>query len=941
VAEPATPEPAVQRRRSTRIARTVPLTIRGVDLLSQPFEERTTTLSFNTFGCRYPSRHHLPKNTWVTLEVPSNEAAEGRSRVRARVVWIQKPRSVRELFQVSVELESPGNIWSLEVPPEDWSTADSRFAAAIEEDRKAADVITSWLQPGDTLAVVPDAPPRDRPIRKLETPVSEIFERDREVSKGNGSDEPSAPAFGFAGAAAREEAEPGEFESPLLRELKAQLEREAQRAVEEAASNATQSLKRVSEEAERQNLASAESLFERWKESIEREREAAREETTKSVAEQIAGARDEIASHFTGQMAWAREEIRSDLKLEFTSHLDQVRGLVADLEKNARALREEAGAVTSASDRMAQIKITLEAAEAAVDQRMRRMNDAAIQDSVLLEEMGVAWRGQLDEQMKSAGREWDELLQTSLDGAAQRLASRLAEGSQSALQGAESKLSERIAQLAQPVTSAVSDARAALLEIRTSLDEELHRARTSLREIESAAERMTEFSSQMDAATHDAVNQLHRRLETALESQAAELRRQADAIAAEMPQRIQPALDAAGQMLVGRTLAELDARLTPHLERIPELLRQLTAHEVQAEESLRMHRERLRQAAESSRRDAAAQLEQAFAGVRSEFEAARGEALAKWSEELSASGARAAHAAIEDLVKSAEWHKEEAKAHVENLTQESLRRAEGVFEERTRAASESLGEELEKRKTVFAEGAQAQLEAAAAGVEARSAATLAQASDAASKVFEERVNAIASGLFKEFEEAGAKALSEKETQVERISEKVRVNFEESAAGLLDRYRNDIAAQASRQLAEVRETHARELAAAVEAARIERAARDAESRENLARTHEESLRHYEDILQQRNAAWVNEAVDKLNQNGQIAVASLSRFGEQALRGSFLKIFEQIADAIRVSLAEPASANADTKAMGAAASASSSTPPPMVNPGGSGHDSHAGI
>ncbi len=188
-------------------------------------------------------------------------------------MWIQKPRSVRELFQVSVELESPGNIWSLEVPPDDWTTADSRFAAAIEEDRKAADVITSWLQPGETLAVVPDAPPRDRPIRKLETPVSEIFERDHEVSKGNGADEPSAPAFGFAEAAAREQAEPGEIESPLLRELKAQLEREAQRAVEEAASNATQSLKRVSEEAERQNLASAEALFERWKEAIERERD--------------------------------------------------------------------------------------------------------------------------------------------------------------------------------------------------------------------------------------------------------------------------------------------------------------------------------------------------------------------------------------------------------------------------------------------------------------------------------------------------------------------------------------------------------------------------------------------------------------------------------------------------------------------------------------------
>jgi len=556
---------------------------------------------------------------------------------------------------------------------------------------------------------------------------------------------------------------------------------------------------------------------------------------------------------------------------------------------------------------------------------------------VLLEEMGVAWQGRLQEQMKAAGREWEELLQGSLDNSANRLASRLAESSQSALEHAESKLSDRISQLAQPVTSAVSDARAALLEIRASLDEELHRARTSLREIEGAAERMTEFSSQMDAATHDAVNQLHRRLESALDSQAAELRRQADAIAAEMPQRIQPALDTAGQMLVGRTLAELDARLTPQMERIPELLRELTAHEVQAEESLRMHRERLRQAAENSRREAVAQLEQAFASVRSEFEAARGEALAKWNEELNASGARAAHAAIEELVKSAEWHQEQAKAHVENLAQESLRQAEGVFAERTRAAAQRLDEELENRKSRFAEGAQAQLETAAAGVGERAAAKLGQAGDAASAVFEERVNGIASGLFKEFEQAGVKSLKEKETQVERISEKVRMSFEESAAGILDRYRTDIAAQTSGQLAATRETHERELAAAVQAARNEREARDAESRENLARTRAEALRQYEDALQQKSEAWAREAGEKLTQNGQAAVASLSRAGEQALRGSFLKMFEQIADAIRQSLAEPAAADTDAKTMGAAAGASSPAPPPIVNPG-AGHDSH---
>ena len=120
MAETATPEPGVQRRRSTRIVRTISLTVRGVDLLSQPFEERTSTLSFNTHGCKYPSKHHLPKNSWITLEIPGREGAE-RRRVRARVVWIQKPHSVRELFQIAVELEAPGNIWSLDAPPGDWT----------------------------------------------------------------------------------------------------------------------------------------------------------------------------------------------------------------------------------------------------------------------------------------------------------------------------------------------------------------------------------------------------------------------------------------------------------------------------------------------------------------------------------------------------------------------------------------------------------------------------------------------------------------------------------------------------------------------------------------------------------------------------------------------------------------------------------------------------
>ncbi len=118
-------QPATERRRSDRLFEPVPLVVRGIDLLGQPFEERTATLALNLHGCRYSSKHHLPKNTWVTLELPQTQ---NRPNVRARVAWVQRPHSIRDFFQVAVELEDPANIWGLDALPEDWATAEGSFS---------------------------------------------------------------------------------------------------------------------------------------------------------------------------------------------------------------------------------------------------------------------------------------------------------------------------------------------------------------------------------------------------------------------------------------------------------------------------------------------------------------------------------------------------------------------------------------------------------------------------------------------------------------------------------------------------------------------------------------------------------------------------------------------------------------------------------------------
>src|SRR5438445_5276602 len=128
----------LRKRRSSRIVQAVPLLVKGVDALGRPFVERTSSLIINCHGCRYQSKHYVLKNMWVTLEIPHAEAGQPPRQVRGRVAWIQRPRTVRQLFQVALELELPGNVWGIGFPPEDWgnfvATGSGRSHAPLPDD---------------------------------------------------------------------------------------------------------------------------------------------------------------------------------------------------------------------------------------------------------------------------------------------------------------------------------------------------------------------------------------------------------------------------------------------------------------------------------------------------------------------------------------------------------------------------------------------------------------------------------------------------------------------------------------------------------------------------------------------------------------------------------------------------------------------------------------
>jgi hypothetical protein len=118
-------------RRSTRIERPVPLLITGHDGLGQEFLERTSAVSLNLHGCRYPSRHDTHVGTWVTMQIGDSGIGEIVTTVRAQVRSVQVPRNPRDLYHVGVQLEKPANIWRIPTPPPDWLTAAERVVGEL------------------------------------------------------------------------------------------------------------------------------------------------------------------------------------------------------------------------------------------------------------------------------------------------------------------------------------------------------------------------------------------------------------------------------------------------------------------------------------------------------------------------------------------------------------------------------------------------------------------------------------------------------------------------------------------------------------------------------------------------------------------------------------------------------------------------------------------
>ncbi len=117
---PETPNTSgAEKRRSTRVVRAVPIIVVGTDALGQPFRESTSTTMVDCYGCKFQLQNYIPRNSLVTIEV-FHAPGWDRRVVHGRVVWVQRPRTHRENYQIALEMDVPGNVWGLTPAPADW-----------------------------------------------------------------------------------------------------------------------------------------------------------------------------------------------------------------------------------------------------------------------------------------------------------------------------------------------------------------------------------------------------------------------------------------------------------------------------------------------------------------------------------------------------------------------------------------------------------------------------------------------------------------------------------------------------------------------------------------------------------------------------------------------------------------------------------------------------
>ena len=832
---------------------TSPVIIRGVDLLGQPFEERTAAQNLSFHGCRYASKHHLPKNTWITLEVPSGESRGDAACVRARVAWIQRPQTLRDLFQVGIELEKGRNVWGV-TPPTDWNSGAGVTTMTASAPPTIAETSSEKTESGGSLEVY---------LQMALARTSRDF------------------------MTAAEEPGSAEAENVLLAQLRQEFAAESQRMIAEARAVveevAQQSVNELRGDLEIQQDRGAEALLQKWVEEFERGKGEAKAEIVSALAEDVAA-----------QLATFQEQVRETLTSEWAEKLSRAKLERADWQAELQALRQEVRATSQMNDTRSEERWHEKLRE------IRREWEASPAASVTVDlpaEAVESAKARLFSEADTARAQWNELLESSLDRAAQRLNERLGAGSQELLHRTEQDLAKRLAELQKESGLTTEISRAALADLKAALETEVSRAKVALGEVEQVAGRFSEYSRQLEAASQDSLNELRQRLESSVARECAELDRYAAELEGKFSNRAGDLLERMRRETVERSAEEIVAKTASGIERAKRAADELATREEQAEGILRIHRERLRQVSEQVQKEGAAQFTSGLASLGKDMESLRAQALVQWKTDLEANGVRARENASEALAKETAKQLVEADAQLLVQAQQAVDSAAERMGKRVHIIAGKFRGELDEMEASQIGVAREHLERAAREHLDAAKNEFTRAAEKAASTFGEVIAETSDSALRDFSAASEAKAEEGRARLVAAAENALEGVQSHAQSSFEHFQEQLASRTEEALKSASETLDLRCEGVLEKFRRQSEERLADWSRKQESLSEQALEAHNKRLREASHSWMEATLERLDEKSEERIDAAVCATESAVRRACADVFDSVAQAMK--------------------------------------------
>jgi hypothetical protein len=636
-------DPGTQKRRSTRIVQAIPITVSGTDALGQPFKERTTTVMVNCHGCKYQSKHYVPKNSIVKIDIPQPEAGSKPKTAEGRVVWVQRPRTVRELFQIGLEFEVPGNAWGIAFPPEDWAadTLPVDYAAepAIPFEVATAQNPEASVSPQPLPPMPPPPMPPASPDIRLDSASTPASTASGAPAKP-GTPVISAPTPGIPAPPKASIPPPAPVSAspstpiaatppvnnkihvmpPTVTDSQVVMAKQMSHLVAQAKEQLDKTIRSGAETAVNEHVTIArrqldsqlnEAVEKAIQASMQRVSDSALHRVVQQATEQTAALVDEARKSSETSASQLDEKVRNAVNAAVSNAVDHAaqhaaqqaaeqaasQNLKLSVEEAVeRALRDRAASTPSL-----EILSSPEAAQNHLEQWRKSLEETA---------QGV--RGRTIEQANADATAVTERFSSEFDaaltGASQKLGTQLHDVTQEAVTRAEQDarnraqaLRDSLEETSRSVLSrAEQDAASKAQILRGSLDDVIASAAATIESLGSGLQQERQHAEESKAQLHEAsqslLAQTRNDLDKLVASQKEELGRVADQVIAERAQLIEPALEQSSQKVLERASLELEQKLSPRLDQVHRAISELKTAEEQAERTQVHIHEQIRQA---------------------------------------------------------------------------------------------------------------------------------------------------------------------------------------------------------------------------------------------------------------------------------------------------------------------------------------------------------